>query len=84
MRDRQPQKSFAASPSGNDPSGRPLTGPFDGELERDKPGQEREEELQQRLSSLQEWICHLLMKNQQLRMSLDSAVSRQSRGPEGS
>ena len=79
MRDRQPQESFAALPSGNDHSVRPLTGPFDGELERYKPGQEREEEWQQRLRSMQEWICHLLIRNQQLRMALDSEVSRRSR-----
>jgi hypothetical protein len=79
MRDRQHQESFAASPSNNDPSVRPLTGPFDGELERDKPGREREEEWQQRLCSLQEWICHLLIRNQQLRMALDSEIGRRSR-----
>ena len=32
--------------------------------------QEREEEWQQRLLSLQEWIAELLLKNQQLRIAL--------------
>jgi hypothetical protein len=48
----------------------PLTDPFDAELQHDTPGQEQEEEWQQRLCNLHEWICHLLIKNQQLRMSL--------------
>jgi hypothetical protein len=36
----------------------------------EEPGQEREEESRQSLVSLREWICELLIKNQELRMSL--------------
>jgi hypothetical protein len=78
MGDSQREESFATPLSGNDFSVQPLTDPFDAELQHDKPGQEGEEEWQQRLCNLQEWICHLLIKNQQLRMSLDSAVSSRS------
>jgi hypothetical protein len=84
MRDSQPQESFAAPPSGNDPSVQPLTDRFDAELQHDTPGQEQEEEWQQRLCNLHEWICHLLIKNQQLRMSLDLVASHRSRETEGS
>jgi hypothetical protein len=78
MSDSQREESFATPLSGN-ASVQPLTDPFDAELQHDRPGQEREEEWQQRLWNLQEWICHLLIKNQQLRMLLDLAVSHQSR-----
>jgi len=43
---------------------------------------ELEEEWQDRLRSLQQWICELLIKNQQLRMSLElaTAAERRERG----
>lgn len=37
--------------------------------------QEREEDGQDLVSHLQQWICELLIKNQQLRMSLQSATA---------
>jgi hypothetical protein len=76
--DSQRQESFATPLSGNDSSVQPLTDPSDAELQHDKPGQEQGEEWQQRLCNLQEWICQLLIKNQQLRMSLDSVISSRS------
>ena len=79
MDDRQSQEFFATPPSSNDPPVYSLTDGFGAEMQRDLPGQEQEEEWKQRLCTLQEWICHLLIKNQQLRMSLDSAVSGRSR-----
>jgi hypothetical protein len=43
-------------------------------------GQEREEEWRRILHSLQKCICELLIRNQELRMSLlDSAIEHQSR-----
>ena len=57
--------------------------PNSGDLERDgkKPVRDREEEWQQRLRSLQEWVSELLIKNEQLRMSLlDSGTDGQKRG----
>ena len=41
------------------------------------PDQVREEEWRERLRCAQQWICELLIKNQQLRMSLESATARE-------
>ena len=44
-----------------------------------EPGQEREEDWRRSLHSLQECICELLIRNQELRMLLlDSATNHQS------
>jgi hypothetical protein len=57
-----------------------LTVPSKAGLQNDERDHEREEDWQQRLRSLQECICELLIQNQQLRMSLlDSATNHQSR-----
>jgi hypothetical protein len=40
-----------------------------------------EKEWQERLRSLQQWICELLLKNQQLRMSLALATAAEEREP---
>jgi hypothetical protein len=43
--------------------------------------EERDEDWHHRLRSLEEWICELLIKNQELRMSLlDSTTNYHSRG----
>lgn len=42
------------------------------------------EEWQCRLRSLQEWICQLLIKNQQLRMALMEAQAKKTREPDES
>ena len=39
--------------------------------------QEDEKEYEARLKNLQQWICELLIKNQKLRESLESATNRQ-------
>ena len=45
----------------------------------DRPGDEREDTDGQSLHSLQKWICELLIKNQELRMSLlDSETNHPS------
>lgn len=45
----------------------------------EEPGQEREEDWRRSLHSLQKCICELLIKNQELRMSLlNSATKHQS------
>ena len=38
-----------------------------------------QEEWQMRLRSLQEWICQLLIKNQQLRMALMEVKAKEAR-----
>jgi hypothetical protein len=47
------------------------------------PDQVREEEWQERLRCAQQWVCELLIKNQQLRMSLESAKARERGDPYG-
>jgi len=42
------------------------------------------EEWQSRLRSLQDWICQLLIKNQQLRMALSEAQANMGGAGEGS
>jgi hypothetical protein len=38
------------------------------------------EEWQDRLKSLEQWVCELLVKNQKLRMSLQSVISAEREG----
>jgi hypothetical protein len=77
--DRQRQESFTPSPASAVSPMHRLTGAFDAEPQDDQPDHGREEAWEQRLRSLQEWICELLIKNQQLRMLLlASSTNRQS------
>jgi hypothetical protein len=39
-------------------------------MQYEEPGQERENDLRRSLHSLQEFVCELLIQNQELRMSL--------------
>ena len=48
-------------------------------MQYEEPGQEREVDWRRSLHSLQECICELLIRNQELRMSLlDSATNQKS------
>jgi hypothetical protein len=77
--DHKSQESFTPSPASAVSPMHRLTAAFDPEPRDDQPDHEREEAWEQRLRSLQEWICELLIKNQQLRMSLlASSSNRQS------
>jgi len=79
MCNSQRQKSFAALLPGTDSPVQRLTVAFDAGWQDDLPSREREEEWQRRVNSLQEWIAELLIRNQQLRMSLlDSANNPES------
>lgn len=42
---------------------------------RQQPGSVQQESWEERLSSMQEWICELLIENQQLRMSSASRTN---------
>jgi hypothetical protein len=55
---------------------------FQAELQVDERLDDREEIWNRRLRSLEEWVCVLLIKNQELRMSLrnDIANSKPSEG----
>lgn len=44
-----------------------------------QPDQAREEELEAQVRSLEQWICELLSKNQQLRMLLQSETKHQTK-----
>ncbi len=44
--------------------------PFKPEQQDDEQGEKREETWNRRLRSLEEFVCELLIKNQELRMSL--------------
>ena len=79
MCDRQHQEPFADSLPGIDSPLQPLTVAVDTGSQNDPPSQEREEEWQRLVLSLQGWIAELLIRNQQLRMSLlDSAANPQT------
>jgi hypothetical protein len=79
MCDSQRQESFAVSLPGMHSTVQPLTVAVEAGSQYDLPSQEREEEWQRRVLSLQEWVAELLIRNQQLRMLLlDSAINPQS------
>jgi hypothetical protein len=64
------------------PSGRPvkdLTNASAAEWRQQQWHKEQEREWENRLSDLRQCICELLIKNQQLRESLTSATSHQSK-----
>ena len=75
---QQPREPFAHAPVFAFASVQRLTGAPDAGWPHEQPYQRREEEWQDRLRSLQQRICELLLKNQQLRMLLESAEA-----PEG-
>lgn len=82
MSDSQCQQSFASHSAVVDGTAPPLKGEVDSELQFEPPDWGQEEEWRHRLHCLQECICELLIKNQQLRMtSVDSTtdgLSKQS------
>ena len=41
------------------------------------------EEWQKLLNSLQQWVCELLIKNQELRMALESAAAQEKEKRDG-
>jgi hypothetical protein len=41
------------------------------------------EEWQQQLRSLQQWLCELLIKNEELRLALESRTAQQMENPNG-
>jgi hypothetical protein len=79
MCNRPHQEPFADSLPGIDSPLQPLTVAVNAGSQNDLSSQEREEEWQRRVLGLQEWIAELLIRNQQLRMSLlDLATIPQS------
>jgi hypothetical protein len=85
MTSLQLQESFAQIHSGPVPRVQHSTNAPVAGWRNQQPNQhanwELEEEWQDRLQSLQLWICELLVKNQQLRMSLALATAAEQREP---
>jgi hypothetical protein len=78
MCDRQHRESHAPLP-GYTASAQRQTDAVEARMQYEEPGQEREEDWRRSLHSLQECICELLIRNQELRMPLlDSATNHQS------
>ena len=79
MCDRQHRESLAPPPNCT-ASARRQTDAVEPRTQYEEPGQEREEDWRRSLHRLQECICELLIRNQELRMLLlDSATNGQSR-----
>jgi len=77
MYDRQHRESESLLPCCT-ASAQRQTDALEPRMQYEEPGQEREE-WRQSLHSLRGWICELLIKNQELRMSLlDSAANHES------
>ena len=82
MYDRQHQESHAPF-AGCTASVKRQTDAVEPGMQYEGPGQEQEEDLRRILHRLQECICELLIRNQQLRISLlDSATNHKSAEPD--
>ena len=79
MCDRQHREPFT-TPTSCTASARRQTDAVEPRMQCEETSQEREEDWRRSLHSLREWICELLIKNQELRMLLlESATNYQSR-----
>ena len=82
MYDRQHHESHAPLSGCTAPAQRQTDG-VEPRMQYEGPGQEQEEDLRRSVHSLQECICELLIRNQQLRISLlDSATNHKSAEPD--
>jgi hypothetical protein len=75
MTAQQRQKPFCQAPSETFASLQSLMSVPGLGLRQEQPNSELEEPWQGRLRILQQWICELLSKNQQLRMLLEAALA---------
>jgi len=73
----QRQKPIGKANAGSITPGRRQSRYVDSESQR-KELEAGQEEWQDRLRSLEQWICELLIKNQQLRTALESAAARET------
>jgi CRISPR/Cas system CSM-associated protein Csm2 small subunit len=82
MTNQQRYRSITQS-SSNDIE--PAGNPFDsaGMCQQEKRNRMLENEYDDRLKSMQQFICELLIKNQQLRWLLNSSTNRQDQEPAG-
>ena len=79
MCDRQHRESHAPLP-GCTASAQPQSDAVETRMQYEEPGQEREKDLRRSLHSLQEFVCELLIQNQELRMSLLASASNHGSG----
>jgi hypothetical protein len=82
MCDRQHRESHAPLPSCT-ASAQPQSDAVETRMQYEEPGQEREEDLRRSLHSLQEFVCELLIQNQELRMSLLASTGNHHFGEAG-
>jgi hypothetical protein len=82
MCDRQHRESHAPLPSCT-ASAQPPSDAVETRMQYEEPGQEREEDLRRSLHSLQEFVCELLIQNQELRMSLLASTGNHHSGEAG-
>jgi hypothetical protein len=80
MAAQQRQERFAQAHAGANTGEQGLTNSLAAGPQRAPPSKRPEEDLQEQLRILQEWICELLIKNQQLRESLASATNQRNQG----
>ncbi len=76
---QQYQEPFAQAHAGTIERMQRLRGASVAGLRHEQPDQGLEEEWDERLRSLQRCICELLIKNQQLRMALESTTRHQAK-----
>jgi|HubBroStandDraft_1064217.scaffolds.fasta_scaffold1837777_2 hypothetical protein len=80
MTAQQRQEPVGQAPAGITPPLQHLTSATVAGLRHEHSYEEPEEDWQLRLRSSQQWICELLIKNQQLRMLLESAKAPEHGG----
>ncbi len=73
------EEHLALSRAGDFATGQQLARVQIAGLHHEQLQQECDDDMQCRLNILQHWICELLRKNQQLRVSLEAAISQQTR-----
>ena len=79
MSDQQRQELFVRLSTGLTSPAQRLTSASISELRYQHQDQGREDEWLERLRSLQDWICELLIKNEQLRTALAVATAHQAK-----
>jgi hypothetical protein len=75
MNTEQPQERFAIAAKGPITPARSLTSRTIAGSQYKEPAQEPDQ-WQDRLRSLEQWVCELLIKNQELRLALESSAVR--------
>jgi hypothetical protein len=75
MNTEQPQKLFANAATGSISPVQSLASRVIAGSQYEEPAQ-KPDEWQDRLRSLEQWVCELLIKNQELRLALESSAAQ--------